>query len=136
MVSFLDRAKLRFSRLLKNKHFKYGVPFISLILLSSKVVSNFAQIRYDAKKQRPVISNEELEAAGSNIRRRKPEEITIEKLHEEYMKKDFKEDYEMVRGPRPWEDSNEDEQTRKWEEARRNNRRVPRPRKSAKSYNI
>ena len=46
-------------------------------------------------------------------------------MHENYMKKDFVEDYEIVRGPRPWELQDEFDKAQEWEEKRKNNRIVP-----------
>ena len=60
------------------------------------------------------------------IEKRPAEEVTPEKLHEEYMKRDYQDDYEMVRGPRPWEES----------KLGKDNKIVPRVEKSLKSYGV
>ena len=71
--------------------------------------------------------------SNHRIKRRPEEETTIEKLHEEYMKKDFvpKEEFQMVRGPRPWEPTDSE-----WHAARKANKIIKRPTKTKDSYNV
>jgi len=115
-------------RLSKNRHLRYGAPFIATLLVGVTVVKNFAQIRYDAKKGK-LITKEEVEA---NTKYTVREDRTPEVLHEEYMKKDYVEEYDCVRGPRPWEDNKECE----WEQNRRSNKRIKPVVKTRESYNI
>ena len=131
-----QKVQLLWSRLQKNRHFRYGVPFIGLLLLSSKVIQNFAQVRYDNKRQR-LVTDEELEATGGGkLRRRPAEEVTLEAKYAEYVEKDLIKDYENVRGPRPWEDAAEDEATQEWDQKRRANKVMKPVTKSRESYNI
>jgi len=131
----------RLNRLSNNRHFRYGAPFIGLLLFGVSVIKNFAQIRYDAKKVK-YITEAEIDRiekdTGGRIRKRPREELTAEAIHEEYMKNEFVDtkDFEPVRGPRPWEQQTEEDLESEWEQKRRNNRLVPRPKKSRESYNI
>ena len=116
-----------------NKHLKFGVPFVGLLLMGSFVISQLAKTRYEFKKGKR-LTQAELEAfegrSKSNVKVVPQEEKTLEVLHENYMKKEFVEDYENVRGPRPWEKESE------WEANRRSNKRIPRAVKTKDSYNI
>lgn len=120
MREFLNRIAGVFQ---KNRHFKYGVPFIGLVVGSSFLISEINTTRYDYRKQ-VVLSSEEAEKFG--IKKR---EVTVEKVYEDYKKKDLQDDYEIVRGPRPWEL----EQGAAVEGALQN-RKVPRVVKSKESY--
>jgi len=133
MMSFRGRFQAFVSRLQQNKHFMYGAPFLGLVLISSRVVSNFAQIRYDAKKSTS-FRDEDFHKYGL---KKTPEEYnTLEYHYEKYKKDTNLDDYEIVRGPRPWEDPNSDEATARWEEKRRNNKRMKPPVKTASSYGL
>lgn len=131
----------RLNRLSNNRHFKYGAPFIGILLVGVAVIKNLAQVRYDAKKVR-YITEEDIDKiekeTGGRIRKRPKEELTAEAIHEEYMKKDFVDtkDFVPIRGPRPWEAGSEEEKESEWEQNRRKNRLIPRPTKSRESYNI
>jgi hypothetical protein len=95
-----------------NKHLRYGVPFLTLIVGSTFVIKDFAQIRYDYRRVQSVALDEKFkyglmrqpeEAEKEGLDPEKSNQKTIEEFHEEYVKNDLKADYDMIRGPRPWE---------------------------------
>lgn len=98
----MTRARHIFST---NKHLRYGVPFLTLIVGSTFVIKDLAQLRYDYRKVKNVAMDE---AEKYGQMRKKQEEDkgesatnvdkqkTTEQYHEEYMKKDFQEDYTIV----------------------------------------
>lgn len=95
--------KSRLQELFSNKHFKYGVPFLILIVGSSFGIKHVAQFRYDFRNAKLMTKADEAEYKARGIRLRTPDEVSLENLHKEYMEKDYQDDYEIIRGPRPWE---------------------------------
>jgi cytochrome c oxidase assembly protein subunit 16 len=99
------------SRIQRNKHFKYGLPFFAFIFGGKLVLEEFRSVRYD-----PVLN------PRGNHKLLKPEEIFAEieketgkkiynpkkKTDEEelalYEKKYDLDNWENKRGPRPWEE--------------------------------
>lgn len=122
-------------RLSKNRHLRYGAPFIGIILLGSGIVSKFAQLRYDTKRVK-YITDADIEKiekeTGGKIRKSPEESRSPEAIHAEYMRKDYVDDYECVRGPRPWETEKESQ----WEANRQGNKRIKKVVKTKESYNI
>jgi hypothetical protein len=114
-MSVFSRLLAPIAPLLSNKHFRYGLPFISLLLGATFTLREVRQGRYDFSKVKS-IDPKDLEALGIEGEVKSP---PIEEVYDEYMKKDFKEDYEMVRGPRPWEEDSS--------ERAKNNPKLPRP---------
>ncbi len=82
--------------------------------------------RYEYRRVKAVSRELEDTSREKGIARRPREEVTAEKLHQEYMEKDYQDDYEIVRGPRPWEES----------DLGRGNRRVKEVVKSGASYGL
>jgi len=79
-------------RLLANKHFRYGVPFMSLIVGAPLVLKDLYQVRIDAKRAKLV--QDQFKEAGITFT-----EVDEEKVLEKYVK-EVEDDYEMIRGPR------------------------------------
>ncbi|NP_001017594.1 cytochrome c oxidase assembly protein COX16 homolog, mitochondrial [Danio rerio] len=88
-------------KLQNNRTVKYGVPMLLLIVGGSFGLREFTQIRYDAQK----IQRKLDPALEARVKSQKQSVI----LQEEYEKlKDQDLDgWKNIRGPRPWEDSKE-----------------------------
>lgn len=93
-----------FRKIVQNRHIKYGLPFVGLLLGSSFALSSsVTSFRYEFRKSKK-LEREEVEALkAKGIFKRDPNELSLEKLYEEYMEKDYKDDFENKRIPRPWE---------------------------------
>ena len=101
----------QFRRLLENRHLRYGIPFLSLVVAAPFVLRGLQQSKFDSRKQKLVNETLDEKFYEAGIERKK--NVTAEEIYESYAKKDLEEDYQMVRGPRPWEDNTEYEQLRK-----------------------
>ena len=87
---------------IQSRHFKFGLPFIGLLVGASFGLTNVTSHRYEFRKTKG-LQKEDIEALREKGILKKPEE-SLEKLHEEYMQKQYSENYENLRIPRPWED--------------------------------
>jgi cytochrome c oxidase assembly protein subunit 16 len=84
----------------KRKFFKYGVPFLALLLGGSFGLQQFSQLRYTYSKKQ-LITPAEAEKMG--VKMKKPEEVTLESEFEKIKDLDI-ENWDNIRGPRPWEE--------------------------------
>ncbi|XP_042625241.1 cytochrome c oxidase assembly protein COX16 homolog, mitochondrial-like [Cyprinus carpio] len=91
-------------KLQKNRTLKYGIPMLLLVVGGSFGLREFTQIRYDAQKLKKKLDP----ALEARVNNKKQSAI----LQEEYEKlKDLDLDgWKNIRGPRPWEDSKEQQQ--------------------------
>ena len=87
---------------IQSRHFKFGLPFIGLLVGASFGLTNVTSHRYEFRKTKG-LQKEDIELLREKGILKKPEE-SLEKLHEEYMQKQYSENYENLRIPRPWED--------------------------------
>lgn len=83
-----------------NTFFKYGAPFLILIVGGSFALKEFAQLRYDFSKQKTLTPDE---AAKVGIKMKPKEEVSLEKVYENTKSLNIT-DWENKRGPRPWEE--------------------------------
>ncbi|XP_055603244.1 cytochrome c oxidase assembly protein COX16 homolog, mitochondrial-like [Uranotaenia lowii] len=88
-------------RYLKSKSFRFGVPFLLLMVGGSFGLQQFAQLRYTFSKK-GTLTPEEAEKFGVNMK--KAEEVTLETEYEKIKTIDI-DNWQNVRGPRPWEDT-------------------------------
>ncbi len=95
------------ARVLESRHFRFGLPFVVLVVGAPFVLKDLNQVRYEYTGQKKVIENINKTADDLGLKRRPTEELTIENLHKETEDKYQSEDYAMVRGPRPWETDSE-----------------------------
>jgi len=116
--------KSLFQKLLQNRHLKYGVPFIGLLVGSSFALTNVTSFRYEFRKTKGLSADEIENLKDKGVFKRDPNELTLENLYEEYMEQNQEklEDYENLRIPRPWEDET------KVDLMRQENRRLKTPR--------
>lgn len=83
---------------INNKFFRFGAPFILLVIGGSFGLKEFSQIRYDHRKIKR-ISPEELKKQGINM---KPKgSVTIETEYKKLLDQVNLENYENKRIPRP-----------------------------------
>lgn len=86
------------NHLLKNKFFRFGVPFIVLVVGGSFGLKEFSQIRYDYRKVK-FISPEEMKRQGIEMKPRGS--VTIETEYQKLIDQVNLEDYKNKRIPRP-----------------------------------
>ncbi|XP_034950424.1 cytochrome c oxidase assembly protein COX16 homolog, mitochondrial [Chelonus insularis] len=92
--------KKTWERLSKNKHFKYGAPFLAFIIGGSFALRYVTNIRF---KYKPTVMMKE-EASKMGIHIKSAEEVgDIEDHYKELQKLDI-DNWENIRIPRPWED--------------------------------
>ena len=94
-----------FKALTKNRHFKYGLPFMIAIVGGSFGLKIYSQLRYDIHKERHVVTKS---TALQKLLVDPKKQVTIEDEHQEYMKKVDLDKWQNIRGPRPWEDDNQE----------------------------
>ncbi|KAI4486911.1 hypothetical protein M0802_012230 [Mischocyttarus mexicanus] len=85
--------------LLKNKNFRYGIPFVILVIGGSYGLKEFTQLRYTYKQN----SEYYTEAKKEGIEVKKPGEVTLESEYEKIKEMDI-DNWKNVRIPRPWEE--------------------------------
>ncbi|KRT81062.1 hypothetical protein AMK59_5921 [Oryctes borbonicus] len=95
MVTFSDKL-LAF---LNKKSVKYAIPFFVLVIGGSFGLREFAQLRYQFTQ----VSSIRKEAEKLGIPMKKSSEVTLEKEYEKLKDLDI-DNWEQVRGPRPWEE--------------------------------
>lgn len=93
---FLDLT----TRIRNNKHFKFGLPFLVLVVGSTFLLKPLGQIRYNYR-QTSQESQNDIEKYGLGASGK--DKPSMEDVHEDYMNKTFTDDYSMKRGPRAWE---------------------------------
>ena len=97
------------SRILKNKHFNNGVPFFLFIFGSAYALREFRSVRYDSelnpkanKYIKPEEAFKDLDKKQNKVQFAKSKNTLDDDL-EVYDSKVDTENWEQVRGPRPWE---------------------------------
>lgn len=92
------------NKIFKSKHFKYGAPFIILVVGGSYGLQVYSQLRYDIQNERHIMTKtKELQKI---VGAAKPK--TIEEEYEEYKKTVDIDNWKNIRGPRPWESDNQE----------------------------
>ncbi|CAH1382484.1 unnamed protein product [Tenebrio molitor] len=90
----------KINQFLNRRSIKYGLPFLLVVLGGSFGLREFAQLRYQFSKVSSV-KPEEFKRLG--IQMKKPGEVTLETEYEKIKDMDI-DNWEQVRGPRPWEE--------------------------------
>ncbi|XP_062711876.1 cytochrome c oxidase assembly protein COX16 homolog, mitochondrial [Aedes albopictus] len=96
----MNSFQSRFQYYSKRKFFRFGVPFLLLMVGGSFGLKQFAQLRYTFSKK-GALTVEEAEKHG--LLMKKPEEVTLEGEYEKVKGLDI-DNWENIRGPRPWEE--------------------------------
>jgi len=98
-----------FQRILQNRHLKFGVPFIGLLVGASFALTEVTSFRYEFRKTKRWEEEDVNALKNQGVIKRDPNELTLEKLGVEIIEKnqDSLENYENLRIPRPWEDQTE-----------------------------
>ncbi|CAL4071249.1 unnamed protein product [Meganyctiphanes norvegica] len=87
---------------LQRRSFRFGVPFLVMIVGGSFGLQKFTELRYEYRSRKRV-SKEEADAYG--VKMKDPKEVTLDSEFEKMEKIDY-DTWEQVRGPRPWEADN------------------------------
>ncbi|XP_001359901.2 cytochrome c oxidase assembly protein COX16 homolog, mitochondrial [Drosophila miranda] len=95
-MSFSDKLKYYSKR----KSFKYGVPFLIMMVAGSFGLQQFSNLRYQYSKKQPV-TPDEMKKYGVNMKKR--QEVTLETEYDKVRAVNIDE-WENKRGPRPWEE--------------------------------
>nr|CAH7754752.1 unnamed protein product [Callosobruchus chinensis] len=90
----------RLQKIFKRRLFRYGIPFFVLMIGGSFGLKEFTQLRYQFSKVSE-IRPDELKKVG--IEMKKSGEVTLESEFEKIKNLDI-DNWEQVRGPRPWEE--------------------------------
>ncbi|XP_067005719.2 cytochrome c oxidase assembly protein COX16 homolog, mitochondrial [Anabrus simplex] len=102
--NFVMAVADKLARLSKINFFRYGVPFLLLVVGGSFGLKEFTVLRYQYSKK-SALRPEEAEKYG--VKMKKPGEVTLEKEYEKVKEMDI-DNWSIVRGPRPWEENIED----------------------------
>lgn len=88
--------------ILNSKHFKYGAPFLIMVVGGSYGLKFYSQLRYDIMKERHIMTKtkELRDMIGAD------KQTTIEEEYDEYNKTVNINEWKNIRGPRPWENDN------------------------------
>ncbi|XP_071079543.1 cytochrome c oxidase assembly protein COX16 homolog, mitochondrial-like [Haliotis cracherodii] len=86
----------------RRRFIRLGAPFLLLIVGGSFGLEKFTVIRYQFRKGKK-LTEEEAAKHGLNLKETKGTEA-IEKAYEKLQRDDL-DNWQNVRGPRPWEDS-------------------------------
>merc|ERR1712086_977704 len=98
-----------FQRILQNRHLKFGVPVIGMLVGASFALTEVTSFRYEFRKTKRWEEEDVNALKNQGVIKRDPNELTLEKLGVEIIEKnqDSLENYENLRIPRPWEDQTE-----------------------------
>lgn len=96
----MNSIQSKFQYYSKRKFFRFGVPFLLLMVGGSFGLKQFAQLRFTYSKK-GTLTTEEAERHG--LLMKKPEEVTLESEFDKVKDIDIN-SWENIRGPRPWED--------------------------------
>jgi len=90
---------------LASKHWKFGVPFLTLGVGASYGLKYFTSIRYDPanSKGRYLTSEEKRKQDKEGMPALMLQNVDLEKALKDHVGEDRMEDWENIRGPRPWE---------------------------------
>ncbi|CAI6350917.1 unnamed protein product [Macrosiphum euphorbiae] len=94
----MENLSKSFDSFLKNKFFRFGLPFMLLVVGGSFGLREFSQIRYDHRKVK-FISPEELRKQGIEMKPRGS--VTIETEYKKLIEQVNLDNYENKRIPRP-----------------------------------
>ena len=86
----------RLRKIADNKHFKYGAPFLIAVVGGSFMLQYYSQLRYDIFQERHIMT------------KLKPTQTSLEEEYEEYKKSVDLDNWQNIRGPRPWENDNQE----------------------------
>ncbi|EEC02003.1 hypothetical protein ISCGN_028756 [Ixodes scapularis] len=94
--------KSLFESVYRRRFFRLGVPFMIFVVGGSFGLKHFTSLRYEFRATK--ITQEDAEKEG--IKMKAPGEVTTESVYEKIQEIDI-DNWQNVRGPRPWEEGNE-----------------------------
>lgn len=87
-------------KLLQNKHFRFGAPFMIAVVGGSFGLQIFSQLRYDIQKESKItLKTQQIQALAATNKT-----TTLEDAYEEYKQTVDLDNWKNIRGPRPWEE--------------------------------
>ncbi|KAL5008479.1 hypothetical protein ScPMuIL_014060 [Solemya velum] len=86
----------------RRRFFRYGMPFLVLVVGGSFGLKEFTSVRYQFRKSK-LVTPADAEKYGLNMKS-KEEKPSLEDILETMNEKPL-DSWENIRGPRPWEDS-------------------------------
>ena len=90
----------KLKKMTKSKNFRYGLPFVSLLVVGSFGLSEFSSIVIAKREERNrMLTTEEALAFQKTVER-----VDVEEEFKKTMEKLDIEVWENKRGPRPWEE--------------------------------
>lgn len=99
-MNWVSNAIGALRRVTRNKSIRYGLPFISLLVVGSFGLSEFSSIVISKREEKNrMLSTEEARAFLNPDKK-----FDIEKEYEKTMEKLDIDHWENKRGPRPWEE--------------------------------
>ncbi len=69
--------------------FRYGVPFLVLVVGAPFVLKDLFGARFEYRRVTAVSREQEEHIKELGLKKKEKEEVSPEKLHEEYMKRDY-----------------------------------------------
>ena len=90
----------RLRRFTRSKNFRYGLPFISLLVLGSFGLSEFSSIVVTRREK----NNMMLTAEEALDFQKKVKKVNVEDEFKKMQEQLDIENWENIRGPRPWEE--------------------------------
>ncbi|CAN7942015.1 unnamed protein product [Ixodes hexagonus] len=94
--------KSLFESVYRRRFIRLGVPFMIFVIGGSFGLKHFTSLRYEFRTTK--ITQEDAEKEG--LKMKAPGEVTVESVYEEIQDIDI-DNWQNVRGPRPWEEGNE-----------------------------
>lgn len=88
-----------FNRFRRRPFFKFGLPFLILVIGGSFGLKQFTSLRYEFQRS-GFVKNKEIEGSAM----KKKEKVTLESEYQKIKEMDI-DAWENIRGPRPWEES-------------------------------
>lgn len=92
----------KLSKIGKNKHFKFGAPFVIMIVGSAYGLKYYSEVRFQLQEERHIMSK------TKELQKLTTKQHTIEEEYEDYKKTVDLDDWKNIRGPRPWESDNQE----------------------------
>ncbi|KAF2900876.1 hypothetical protein ILUMI_05281 [Ignelater luminosus] len=96
----MERLSLNVKTFTRRRSVKYGIPIFVIVVGGSFYLEQFSKLKYQFGRQQSAVNPAELKKEGIEVKDRK--ELTLEAQYEEIKKLDI-DNWEQVRGPRPWE---------------------------------
>lgn len=92
----------KLSRIRRNKHFRFGLPFVIMVVGSSYGLKYYSEVKFLIQEERHIISK------TKELQKLAVKQHTIEEEYEDYKRTVDLDNWKNIRGPRPWESDNQE----------------------------